>query len=205
MNKHTITLNELDLSITYSLKDDSPRGCHTVNGSELKIGDKIVINNYFTEIVEPVADERDRETVIKDIIEYFEENESIFERCIEELDSYNGYLNDDRYYEMEYLNEFYQGTDPIDILYRAYYGHDADSWTTNSHGEKEYSEFNPNRDYFTYNGYGNLVSTDYKDYSSHLDSYCIESMSDNRYYIDTIDEYDDLKMLFDELDGGTEE
>ena len=205
MNKHTITLNELDLSITYSLKDDSPRGCHTVNGSDLKIGDKIVINNYFTEIVEPVADERDRETVIKDIIEYFEENESIFERCIEELDSYNGYLNDDRYYEMEYLNEFYQGTDPIDILYRAYYGHDADSWTTNSHGEKEYSEFNPNRDYFTYNGYGNLVSTDYKDYSSHLDSYCIESMSDNRYYIDTIDEYDDLKMLFDELDGGTEE
>lgn len=202
---HTITLNELDLSITYSLKDDSPRGCHTVNGSELKIGDKIVINNYFTEIVEPVADERDRETVIKDIIEYFEENESIFERCIEELDSYNGYLNDDRYYEMEYLNEFYQGTDPIDILYRAYYGHDADSWTTNSHGEKEYSEFNPNREYFTYNGYGNLVSTDYKDYSSHLDSYCVESMSDNRYYIDTIDEYDDLKVLFDELDGGTEE
>lgn len=202
---HTITLNELDLSITYSLKDDSPRGCHTVNGSELKIGDKIVINNYFTEIVEPVADERDRETVIKDIIEFFEENESIFERCIEELDSYNGYLNDDRYYEMEYLNEFYSGTDPIEILERAYYGRDDDTWTTDSSGNKQYGEFNPNREYFTYNGYGNLISTDYKDYSSHLDSDCIESMSDNRYYIDTIDEYDDLKMLFDELDGGTEE
>lgn len=142
---------------------------------------------------------------IEKIIKYFEENESIFNRCVEELDSYNGYLGDDRYYEMEYLNEFYQGTDPIDILYRAYYGRDEDSWTTDSSGNKQYGEFNPNREYFTYNGYGNLVSTDYKDYSSHLDRYTIESLSDNRYYIDTIDEYDDLKALFDELDGGIEE
>lgn len=52
MKKRTITLSQLDLTITYSLKDNSARGCHTVNGSELKIGDKIVINNYFTEIVD---------------------------------------------------------------------------------------------------------------------------------------------------------
>lgn len=49
--KHTITLSALDLDITYSVKDDSPRGCHTVPGSMLEIGDKIVIDNYFTEIV----------------------------------------------------------------------------------------------------------------------------------------------------------
>lgn len=50
--KRTITLSKLDLTVTYSLKDNSARGCHTVYGSELKIGDKIVIDNYFTEIIE---------------------------------------------------------------------------------------------------------------------------------------------------------
>ena len=52
MTKHTITLSALDLSITYSVKDNSPRGCHTVPGTELQIGDKIVVDNYFHEIVE---------------------------------------------------------------------------------------------------------------------------------------------------------
>lgn len=60
--KRTITLSQLDLTITYSLKDNSPRGCHTVYGSELKIGDKIVIDNYFTEIVEePTAEPTETE------------------------------------------------------------------------------------------------------------------------------------------------
>jgi hypothetical protein len=137
---------------------------------------------------------------IKEIIAYFEENEDIFNACIEELDSYNGYLNDDRYYEMEMLNEFYSGTDPIELLQRAYYGRDDDTWTIDASGNKTYGEFNPNRDYFYYNGYGNLVSSDYKDYSAHLDEYAINAMSENRQYIDTIDDNDELSALFDELE-----
>lgn len=141
-----------------------------------------------------------KEQTIKKIIEYFNENDEIFTRCIEELDSYNGYLNDDRYYEMELLSEFYNGTDPIELLQRAYFGRDDDTWTTDANGERTYGEFNPNRDYFYYNGYGNLVSSNYKDYSAHLDQYAIESMSENRYYIDTIDDNDELSELFDELE-----
>ena len=137
---------------------------------------------------------------IKEIIAYFEENEEIFNACIEELDSYNGYLNDNRYYEMEMLNEFYNGTDPIELLQRAYYGRDDDTWTIDASGNKTYGEFNPNRDYFYYNGYGNLVSSDYKDYSTHLDEYAIEAMRENRQYIDTIDDNDELSALFDELE-----
>lgn len=140
------------------------------------------------------------ENTIKKIIEFFNDNEELFNSCIEELDSYNGYLNDDRYYLMEELNEFYNGTDPIEILTRAYYGRDDDTWTMDAIGNKTYGEFNPNRDYFYFNGYGNLVSSDYKDYSGHLDRYAIESMSENRCYIDTIDNNDDLATLFDELE-----
>lgn len=140
------------------------------------------------------------ENAIKKIIAYFEENEEIFNSCIEELDGYNGYLNDNRYYEMEMLSEFYSGTDPIELLQRAYYGRDDDTWTTDANGYKTYGEFNPNRDYFYYDGYGNLVSSDYKDYSAHLDKYAIEDMSENRCYIDTIDDNEELSALFDELE-----
>lgn len=139
-------------------------------------------------------------TTTEKIIKYFEENEELFNRCMEELDSYNGYLGDSRYYEMEYLNEFYSNTEPIELLQRAYYGRDDDTYTTDSSGNKTYGEFNPNRDYFYYNGYGNLVSSDYKDYTGYLDSYAIEAMSENRYYIDSIEDDDELAALFDELE-----
>ena len=145
-----------------------------------------------------------RDQTIKKIIEYFENNEELFNSCIEELDSYNGYLGDNRYYEMELLNEFYAGADPIEILNRAYFGRDDDNWHTDSRGEKTYGEFNPNRDYFYYNGYGNLVSSDYKDYSAQLDHYAIEDMCENRQYIDSIEDDEELAALFDELENETE-
>ena len=137
---------------------------------------------------------------IKKIIAYFENDENLFNSCMEELDSYNGYLCDDRYYDMELLNEFYSDTEPLEILRRAYFGRDDDTWTTDSRGDRVYGEFNPNRDYFYYNGYGNLVSSDYKDYSHHLDQYAIEAMSENRSYIDSINDDDELTALFDELE-----
>ena len=141
-----------------------------------------------------------KENAIKKIIEYFNQNEEIFNACMEELDSYNGYLNDNRYYEMELLSEFYAGTDPIELLQRAYYGRDDDTWTTDASGNKIYGEFNPNRDYFYYNGYGNLVSSDYKDYTGYLDHYAIEEMNENINYIDTITDNEELNALFAELE-----
>mgnify|MGYP003291755914 CR=1 FL=1 len=109
-----------------------------------------------------------REKTIKKIIAYFEENNDIFNECIIQLDDYNGYLGDDRFYDMDLLNEIYSGVEPLEILRRAFFGHDEDNWHTDSHGNKEYASFNPNRDYYKYNGYGNLISTDYPDYAFKL-------------------------------------
>jgi hypothetical protein len=61
----------------------------------------------------------------------------------------------------------------------AYFGKDEESWHTDSSGKKIYDSFNPNREYFTFNGYGNLVSSDYKDYSYLLDDYFIEALIEN--------------------------
>lgn len=141
-----------------------------------------------------------KENIIKKIIAYFEENEEMFNNCIEELDAYNGYLGDYRYYLMEDINEFYNNAAPLELLQRAYFGRDDDTWTTDASGNKTYGEFNPNREYFYYNGYGNLVSSDYKDYSSHLDEYAIQEMIENRSYIDSIESDDELTALFDELE-----
>ncbi len=148
---------------------------------------------------------RTTENIIADIIAYFENNEDVFNDCMEELDGYNGYLEDNRYYSMDELDEFYRDSDPLEILRRAYYGRDDDTWTTDGSGNKTYGEFNPNRDYFYYNGYGNLVSSDYKDYSAHLDHYAIEAMNENRSYIDSIDNDEELTALFDELEAAAEE
>ena len=150
-------------------------------------------------------EKRTKESIIADIIQCFKENEDVFNDCMEEMDSYNGYLGDDRYYNMEELNDLYSRQEPQEILFRAFYGFDADTWTTDSRGDKEYGAFNPNRNYFYFNGYGNLVSSDYKDYSDKLDGYAIEEMSENRNYIDSIENDDILAGLFDELEEAEEE
>lgn len=150
-------------------------------------------------------EKRTKEAIITDIIQYFKENEDVFNDCMEELDSYNGYLGDDRYYDMEELNDIYSGQEPQEILFRAFYGFDADMWSTDSSGNKTYGAFNPNRNYFYFNGYGNLVSSDYKDYSGNLDGYAIEAMSENRNYIDSIEDDNILADLFDELEEAEEE
>ena len=142
---------------------------------------------------------------VKAIIEWFEENEDVFNDCIEELDSRNGYLGDDRYYSMDELSELYHDSDPIELLNRAYFGYDSESWTVDQYGQKKYDSFNPNRDYFTFNGYGNLVSADYKDYSGHLDQWFIEALNENRAHIWTIEQNDELREMLDSLDDDSDD
>lgn len=122
-----------------------------------------------------------------EILEYFEENEDEFNEVIEDLDSWCGYLGDDRYYYMEELDELYHDQPATEILYRAYYGHD-EFYTTDSHGERQYEEFNPNRTYFYFNGYGNLVSSDYKDYTDKLDKYFVDKIIDDASHLSTLPE-----------------
>jgi len=147
---------------------------------------------------------RTSEEVTADIIAFFKDNEDIFNEAIEELDDYNGYLGDDRYYAMDKLDDLYSRTEPSEILRLAFYGYDEEIYITDESGNREYEQFNPNRDYFRYNDYGNLVSADYKDYAGYLgylDKYAIKAMSENRRYINSIEQSDELAALFDELEN----
>ena len=138
-----------------------------------------------------------KEAIVSEIMELLQNNDDLLIEVIEDLDSYNGYLGDDRYYNMELLDEFYKGVKPLELLYRTFYGYDADSWHTDSHGEKQYGAFNPNRDYFRFNGYDNLVSTNYRDYSDKLDSWLIDELAENINHLYTVEENEELREMLE--------
>ena len=122
------------------------------------------------------------------LLNYYQQNEEDFNHDIEELDSWlrNGILGDNRIEDMDFLNELYQGKDATEILRRAYFGHDDDSWHEEN-GERVYGEFNPNRDYFYFIGKGNLVSTDERDYIDYLDLDHVQDIIDNEGHLDLSD------------------
>lgn len=136
-------------------------------------------------------------TLAETLLNYYQKNEDDFNHDIEELDSWNGILGGERLTPMDELDELYQGKEVTEILRRAYFGHDDDTWH-DENGERVHGEFNPNRDYFYFNGYGNLVSTDYKDYSDYLDLDYVQDIVDNYGHLDLsvwaqeiIDNYDE--------------
>ena len=131
------------------------------------------------------------EDVVSEAIEYFQENDSEFEDTIRDLDGYNGILGDDRYEPMEFINELY-ANDPIEALTRAYFGGD----------DNGSSSFNPLREYFYFDGYGNLRSIDYEDYSDHLDEDFIQDLYDHR---DDVDLPRAINKLFKQFDADEED
>lgn len=142
-------------------------------------------------------------TLEEALLNYYQEHEDDFNHDIEELDSWNGTLGDRRAEQMDYLDEIYQGKDATEILRSAYFGHDDDSWHEEN-GERVYGEFNPNRDYFYFNGYGNLVSTDELDYSDFLDEDFVHGIINNECHLDLSDGAQEIIDNYDE-DGYSDE
>lgn len=131
--------------------------------------------------------------LVEKLLTYYRENEEDFIDDIEELDNWNGCLYDDRIFLMEDINDVYCATEPYEILSRAFYGYDEPY----KYGDPS-RPFNPNRNYFYFNCYGNLVSTDEKDYSDYLDKDFIQEIIDNRNHLylssgakELIDDYED--------------
>ena len=136
-------------------------------------------------------------TLADTLLNYYAQNEEDFNNDIEELDSWNGCLDERRLEPMDELDVIYQGKEATEILRRAYFGHDDDTWH-DENGEKVYGEFNPNRDYFYFNGYGNLVSTDERDYSDFLDEDFVQDIIDNECHLDLSDGAQDIIDNYDE-------
>lgn len=114
-------------------------------------------------------------------IQYLEDYEAVFNNVCEELDSYSGFLNDDRYYRMEEFDELLCGKSPLDIAQLVYQ-----------------EDFNPNDNYFKFTITG-VVSSDFKDYTDYYSaSEVLDAVLDNLYsiYIDD----DSFKAMCEALD-----
>ena len=131
--------------------------------------------------------------LVEKLLAYYKENKEDFSNDIEELDNWTGCLYDDKIYPMDDLNEFFSNEKPDEILKRAFYGYDEPV-----NKDEERLPFNPNRGYFYFNSYGNLVSIDQRNYTDYLDNDFIQDIIDNRYNLslssgaeDIIDDYED--------------
>lgn len=137
-------------------------------------------------------------TLAETLLNYYQEHEDDFNRDIETLDCWNGILGDSCVKQMDKLDEIYQGKEATEILRRAYFGRDDDSDYYDENGKRCYGEFNPNRDYFYFDGYENLVSTDKRDYSDYLDIYNVQDIIDNECYLGLSD---GAQEIIDNYDG----
>lgn len=79
------------------------------------------------------------------------------------------YYPDDMLYPMDMVSEFI--TDVWEALRSSFYGYDYNPHRDDDHRE----QFNPNRDYFAFNAYGNLVSIESYDRVSWLERMIDES------------------------------
>lgn len=131
--------------------------------------------------------QRTAEEIRREMLNYFTENEEDFESVLFDLDSWNGYLNDNRWYNMDELDELTCGMSHWEVARAIHFG-----------------DFNPMHDYFKFDAYGNLESTDYPDYSDYLDEYFIDEVIENAQHLDLpveiMEALEELEALEEEED-----
>ena len=100
-----------------------------------------------------------------------------------DINRWNGQLDWLDFIDMDLFDEFMEGQSPSWIAERIYYG-----------------DFNPNDEYFIFNGYGNLESYDEWEANKKCEEYIdeiIDALIDNIEHIDTFSE---IHALFEELE-----
>ena len=93
-------------------------------------------------------------------VQYLKDDESLHTEVLITLDSWYGYLNDDRWYSMSEFDDVMYGCSPMEVA------------------EKITSDFNINDEYFRFTIYG-LESSDDIDYSDYNESDTLDSLIAN--------------------------
>lgn len=85
-----------------------------------------------------------REQAIKSYVEHLSGDDLAI--LLQYMNRYDGCFDDATYYDMDEFDEFLDGYNPLQIAQMIFFG-----------------EFNPNDDYFRFDGYGNLESAEWGD------------------------------------------
>lgn len=131
---------------------------------------------------------------VMDVLKDMDDSELVY-TWNEYCDRVNMY--DDRIESMDMLDELFSGQDVTYILNRAYYGSDQFG-----------DEFCPSREWFMFNGYGNLVSLDWIAYNKYADKFgdCIDECALVDYILDNMDALycDDIGEILSDYEAGIE-
>lgn len=103
---------------------------------------------------------------------------------VREINGWDGQLEHLTWYDMDEFNELTNGMEPWDIARAVFFG-----------------EFNPTYDYWRFNAYGNLESTDYLSY----DYSDIEEIIEALYSIPWENFPDDIKELLEDIESEDED
>lgn len=124
--------------------------------------------------------ERTEEAIIDDIVDLMNDEDKKAD-ALEELDSYNGILGDDKLNSMYDLDDLFYGVMPSELLQKI-----------------DFNNFSDTDEYFYFNGYGNMVSTDYREYPDFDIEDYIDDFIDNMgsLYLDS-----DFQELLEELEA----
>ena len=85
-----------------------------------------------------------REEAIRTYVENLSKGELV--ELMQHMDGYDGCFDDCVYYDMDEFDDFMSNYSPMEIAQRIFFGN-----------------FNPNHDFFRFNGYGNLESANWLD------------------------------------------
>lgn len=124
--------------------------------------------------------EERREYIYKAMLDMIRTDSDLLTEVCEELDSWDGFLGDDRCYNMDEIDEILYGKKPSELL------------------SMVSSDFNYNDGYFYFNGYGNLESCDDKE-DRYLDVFTHEEILDT--YLDNACHCNLSNSDFEELAG----
>lgn len=109
---------------------------------------------------------------------------------LEELDGWEHILEDYRFYPMEEFDERMKNYRPSELASMI-----SNGWDT----QHRAGSFDPDQGYFTFDSHGNLVSAEWRDYSGFYDKYLLDALLEYRNQLHTLDEWDELVQLLDEL------
>lgn len=157
-------------------------GLENVDLEEYNLED--LISDYFYDCMLKDNREALEEYLYSEITNYLEENEQEFICIIEGLDSWNGYLNGDRWEDMDFLDDYLCNEKPYDLIIL---------------GRNSGNDFYPNDNYFRFDVYGNLESTNYKDYSDYISDYFIDDIIENYQRLDIPGDLDPLLMDLEKI------
>ena len=142
-------------------------GLKSVDLEEYNLED--LVYDYFYDYMIKEYKEDIETYLYEDITNYLEENEQEFICIIEELDSWNGYLEGDRWEDMDFLDDYLCNEKPFDLILL---------------GRNSGHDFYPCDAYFRFDVYGNLESTNHKDYSDYISDYFIDDILENYHRLD---------------------